>query len=126
MKLSRGLIACVLVAAAIALTSSPASSAPARTVRGEVVCVSQRSVVGVWIKAENGGSGWATRSGSGYRQNYSYRLPNGGRYQVHVGCGGSSGNWATNNKSGYVSGSTNSFTCYDVRGNPMYLRCQRT
>jgi hypothetical protein len=106
-----------------------APAAAATTVKGQVTCVGNDNVVGVWIKAENGGSGWASWSAPlvSWVANYSYSLPNGGRYQVHVGCGGTPQNWATNNKSGYVSGTNNSFTCYPVlNAGPMYLKCQLT
>lgn len=46
--------------------------------------------------------------------NFSYTLSNGGRYQVHVGCGGTSQKWGSNIKSDYVSGNRN-FVCNDVQ-----------
>lgn len=101
----------------------------ATTVSGRVMCVSQRAVVGVWIQAESGGSGWASWSPTGvqYEANYSRSLPNGGRYQVHVGCGGTPQNWASNNKSSYVGGTVNYFTCSDVPNAGQYSwTCQRT
>ena len=111
----------MIVTAVIALSSllalvPPASAASPVTVRGQVMCASHNAVVGVWVQAENGGSGWATRTNiNGYTQSYSFYLRYGGRYQVHVGCGGSQQYWATNNKSGYVGGTYNSFTCQDIR-----------
>lgn len=108
---------------ATALVAAPAASA-ATVVRGTVMCVSQESVVGVWIQAERGGSGWAkTKSYHGYtyKKTYEYKLPKGGRYQVHVGCGwknkhwwGGGKVWKTSNKSGYVTGGKN-FTCIDFK-----------
>lgn len=125
MKLVRMVFCSVVIALLMAASASPAGAAT--SVAGSVSCVSGRSVVGVWIKAEKGGSGWAKRTGSGSTQRYSYSLPKGGRYQVHVGCGGSAKKWATNNKSSYVSGRSNSFTCYDTRSaRGAYLFCQRT
>lgn len=118
MTVRRGLgvaLAVLLGLAGSGIVALPASAAT--TVQGKVVCVSQRSVVGVWIQAESGGSGWASwsaTSGAAYEARYSRSLPSGGRYQVHVGCGGTSSNWASNNKSSYVGGTTNYFTCYDV------------
>lgn len=104
----------LLGAAGTMAVVSPAAAAT--TVSGRVMCVSQRAVVGVWIQAESGGSGWAnwSRTGVQYEANYSRSLPNGGRYQVHVGCGGTPQSWASNNKSGYVGGTVNYFTCSDV------------
>jgi hypothetical protein len=117
-------LALVLVTAGLLPTSAHAAT----TVSGNVTCVDGRSVVGVWVDASNGGSGWATRSDiNGSTQRYSYPLANGGTYSVRVGCGGTGTNWATSNSSGVVSGSSNSFTCYDVPNyGYAYLRCQRT
>lgn len=119
------------LAAAAVVTGALVSATPANAavnVSGQVMCVSQANVVGVWIAAASGGSGWATRTDvNGYTANYRYSLPNGGSYAVHVGCGGTSQNWATNNKSFNVSGTSNSFTCYDIpNAGYQYLRCQRT
>jgi len=107
-----------------AVLVAPAASA-ATVVRGTVMCVTQDSVVGVWIQAENGGSGWATlssRNSADPRKNFQYSLPKGGRYQVHVGCGlknkywwGGGKVWKTNNKSGYVTGTNRNFTCVDYK-----------
>jgi hypothetical protein len=119
--------AVLLAAGGTAVGSSPAAAAT--TVSGQVTCVGNDSVTGVFIKAENGGSGWASWSTPvvSWTANYRYSLPNGGRYQVHVGCGGTSQNWATNNKSGYVSGTSNSFTCYPyANAGWKYLTCQLT
>ena len=74
---------------------------------------------------ENGGSGWATRSpvGSASIAHYSYTLPNGGSYAVHVGCGGSPADWLTTPDSGVVSGAVNNFLCYDLPSEPGYEFC---
>ena len=86
----------------------------ALVVGGVVICASGSPVVGVWIESEAGGSGFAERGDDiGGRSSYSYTLPNGGRYRAHVGCGGTEQQWATNNKSDFVSGSQNSFLCND-------------
>lgn len=45
--------------------------------------------------------------------NYSYTLDHGGPYQVHVGCGGTPENWATDLRSDYVTGSRD-FLCNDM------------
>lgn len=122
-------VAVALLALAAMLFGTASPAAAATTVQGQVTCVGSGDVVGIWVAAENGGSGWATRwsSGAPWVNNYSKSLPNGGRYQVHVGCGGTSQNWATNNKSGWVSGLSNSFTCYGYTGAGWkYLTCQRT
>ena len=118
----------VVVASLAGVTATAGQASAATYVRGQVMCADQRPVVGVWIVAANGGSGWATRSNiNGYTQNYAFSLPRGGNYAVNVGCGGSPSNWATNNKSSYVSGSYNSFTCYDTTSAGQYYKyCERT
>ena len=113
-----------------ALVTAPVAHA-ATTAYGTVTCVSQANVVGVWIQAESGGSGWAswnTTNRPPYQASYSKSLLNGGRYQVHVGCGGTSSAWNTNNRSGYVgSGVARNFTCYDVyNAYYAYQSCQLT
>src|SRR5690349_14628667 len=82
--LSVSALALGMVVGAVASASPAAAST---TVSGTVMCVSQADVVGIWIQAENGGSGWARRSsvsGLRWHSRYSYSLPRGGRYQVHV------------------------------------------
>ena len=108
----------------ISVTSSPVASA-ATAVSGEVMCVSQAPVVGVWIAASNGGSGWAywTASGTNYNARYFYSLPKGGSYSVHVGCGGTPSRWGADIRSSYRSGSYNSFVCIDVRRQSHYGEC---
>lgn len=121
--LTRVLVALVAMFGAT-IAAAPSASA-GTVVRGTVMCVTQESVVGVWIQAEKGGSGWAqistSRYGVNYQKTFKYTLPKGGRYQVHVGCGwknkhwwGGGKVWKTNNKSGYVSGGKN-FTCIDYK-----------
>jgi hypothetical protein len=83
------------------------------------------AVEGVWIAAENGGSGWAewTAMNSASTARYSYSLPNGGSYAVHVGCGGSPAHWLTTPDSNVVPGTFNDFICYDVAGQPAFDFC---
>jgi hypothetical protein len=77
--------------------SVTASKAYASTgISGQVQCVDELAVEGVWIQASSGGSGWATLRNveeSGYTKNFSYSLPYGGAWTVHVGCGGSTSDW---------------------------------
>src|SRR5258708_8983460 len=102
----------------------PVTAAPVTPqISGYVQC-STMAVEGVWIAAENGGSGWgqlAMNAASTAR--YSYSLPNGGSYAVHVGCGGSPADWLTTPDSNMVSGTFNDFLCYDVAGQPSYDFC---
>jgi hypothetical protein len=125
-RVTSQLAAACLTIAGLALGNAATAHA-STVVSGQVMCVDQRSVVGVWIAAGSGGSGWASTTNiNGYTKRYSYALPYGGSYAVNVGCGGTSQNWATNNKSGYVSGTYNNFTCYDSpSAYYYYLHCQR-
>jgi hypothetical protein len=121
-------ITAAVIAVGIPMVAVSTPAQAATTVSGQVMCVSQASVVGVWIDAKSGGSGWASWTPvNNYTANYSYSLPNGGNYAVNVGCGGTPQSWATNNKSDAVSGTYNNFTCYDTHSAYYrYLWCQRT
>lgn len=94
------------------------------TLTGSVVCESGRKVVGVWIAASTG------QSDSGYAHlgppnpnnvsypigssgTYSYLLPHGRSYAVHVGCGGSAAHWSSRNYSPLLSGRTADLRCDD-------------
>jgi hypothetical protein len=104
---------------------APVQTAPLTSqISGYVQC-STMAVEGVWIVAENGGSGWAkwTAGNSASTAKYSYTLPHGGRYAVHVGCGGSPAHWQTTPDSNVVSGTFNDFICYDVKGQSAYDFC---
>ena len=94
------------------------------TVTGSVVCESGRPVVGVWIAASTGqgDSGYAhlgppDASGVsfpvGAAGTYSYRLPRGGSYAVHVGCGGTAQQWASSNYSPLLSSPAAHLHCVD-------------
>ena len=96
-------------------------------IRGSVACASGSQVVGVWIEAEAGGSGFAKHSkGAGGSSDFAFTLSSGGRYRVEVGCGGTEQRWATNNKSPFVSGSQLSFVCDDSTSpDPTSEACQQ-
>jgi hypothetical protein len=82
-------------------------------------------VEGVWIDAQNGGSGYAKWTGiTATIARYNYRLPKGGKYAVHVGCGGSLAQWQTQPDSNMVSGSVNNFVCHDIAGQSDFDFCQ--
>jgi hypothetical protein len=78
--------------AAISVGTPPADAAVG--ISGQVQCVDELSVEGVWIQANSGGSGFAAlRNVNGYTKNFSFALPHGGAWTVHVGCGGSPSAW---------------------------------
>lgn len=94
------------------------------TVTGSIVCESGRQIVGVWIAASTGqsDSGYAhlgppnptgTSFPVGSTGTYSYLLPHGGSYAVHVGCGGSAAHWASRNYSPLLSSRTADLRCDD-------------
>jgi hypothetical protein len=73
----------------------------------DISCVSGAPVVGVWVEAENGGSGFAEPAGGGVgagvgvgvgvgasgRERFAFELGFAGTYEVHAGCGGSRERW---------------------------------
>ena len=111
--LRRTAVLVVALLGAVVAYVQPASAAT--TIHGTVQCVTGARMVGVWVSANSGGSGWASwtpRSTS--VANYSYTLPYGGTYHLNVGCGGSSGAWASSNSTPNVGGNAYWFTCYDL------------
>jgi hypothetical protein len=106
---------------ALAVTGSAAGST---MLTGTVACESGRPVAGVWIAASTGQSdsglahvGSAAPSGiiypAGSIASYSYLLPHGGTYAVHVGCGEKVGAWDSSNYSPLLSGHTADLRCDD-------------
>jgi hypothetical protein len=111
----------VITIITLALTGGSAGSI---TLTGSVVCESGRPVVGVWIAATTGQSdsgfahlGPANPSGISYPvgsiASYSYLLPHGGSYAVHVGCGGNASAWDSSNYSPLLSGQNADLRCDD-------------
>jgi hypothetical protein len=89
---------------------------------GTVECATGRPVEGVWVDVANGHSGWAewaAEPNNPDRASYSYELQMAGKYTVHVGCGGSPENWASETWSEPVaSGETHDFMCHDSLTKP--------
>lgn len=115
------LIVVALIAIGTHLTALISGNGSALT--GSVWCESGRPVVGVWIAASSGQSdsghahlGSATNSGL---NTYTYLLPHGGTYSVHVGCGGTASRWASRNFSPVLSGPTAHLECDDPAGPPV-------
>jgi len=104
------------------------------TISGKVLCIDNERMIGVWVSAANGGSGfahWYKTNSNGSEAAFRYDLPNGGTYNIHVGCGGSTQDWEntdyTENGSGTIKDhNSHYFTCQDlplVTGHgPCYLR----
>lgn len=78
---------------------------------GYAMCANQASVVGVWVNVSGGRSGWASRSGSGYSQRWSYDTQ-GRYYSLTVGCGGTPQRWAVSTSTPYYSKSWSSVVCF--------------
>jgi hypothetical protein len=117
-------------------TKAAAPSTPATTqttqgptdISGSITCESQ-NVEGVWIQAANGGSGWApwvSSADDATYATYSYTLPHGGAYSLHVGCGGTTSSWAVAAYSSFYGGTVNNFFCYDQSSDAQYAVCDRT
>jgi len=81
---------------------------------------------GIWISALKG-SGYAPWQGigDGATSKYWYTLPVSEDYSVHVGCGGTTANWGVADYSSVVTGTQNSFECFDVSGQSGYGTCDK-
>jgi transcriptional regulator with XRE-family HTH domain len=114
-----------LAAALIAIGTYVARIGPGSSflLTGSVTCESGRDVVGIWIAASAGqqDSGYAhlgtgaigTAGATGATTSFSYRLPHGGPYVVHAGCGGIARHWTSVNFSGLLSGRAADLRCDD-------------
>lgn len=112
--------------------ATPVASASATTITGYVECWpdTTKAVEGVWITADDGGSGWADwhpLPGQPNIARFSRTLPHGGSYLVHTGCGGSPMRWQLPLDSVTpVLGGGYYFTCYDTLAdrNPYAGQCR--
>ena len=121
----------VIVAPVVALiTFAVTAGTGSSLLTGSVTCESGRSVVAVWIAASTGQTdsgyahlGPANPSGISYpvgsTATYSYLLPHGGTYAVHVGCGGEASAWDSRNYSPLLSGATADLRCDDPTTPPV-------
>lgn len=119
-----GLILTALVLGVVlSLTSlQPANAATAYTVSGKVKCANSEAQ-GVWVTANNGGSGfantWINTADTFGTLRYSKKLSKGGSYYLGVGCGRTmSGSWAMTAYSNTYSRGTLNLMCNDI---PWYL-----
>ncbi len=91
-------------------------------ISGKVLCIDNERVVGVWVSAVNGGSNfasWYKTNSNGSEIVFRYDLPNGGAYNIHVGCGGSKQDWdntdyTENGSSTIKDHNPHYFTCQDI------------
>jgi hypothetical protein len=99
--------AVVVGAVTTAVSASPAFAATS----GTEMCVNQDPVVGVWVNVAGGTSGWATRTGSGYSQTWSYNTQ-GKSYSLTVGCGGTPASWNASTSTPSYSSSWSNVVCF--------------
>jgi hypothetical protein len=78
---------------------------------GYATCMNQAAVVGVWVNVSGGSSGWASRSGSGMQQRWSYNTQ-GRSYSLTVGCGGSPASWQASTSTPYYSTGWSNVSCF--------------
>jgi hypothetical protein len=120
---SLGILFVILVSMVAMKTTSVGA---ASYVSGHVQCESGAGVEGVWIAANSGGSGWASwysyaNYGEPNYASFSYNLPYGGSYYVHVGCGGIPSHWQVPTYSyNAVTGSGHTFYCWDYQYEDRY------
>jgi len=105
----------VLLVAAAVIRVLPAA-AQLHEVSGTVHCASGSAVQGVWVKEGRGSgggfAGWSPEPGDRSKAHYHHGIWS-GSYAVHVGCGGTKDAWGIEVRSGFVSGHSNDFICYD-------------
>lgn len=102
------LVAAVALCTGVAISGSDVASAANS---GSAMCVNQAPVVGVWVTVSGGTSGWATRSGSGYSQRWSYNTQ-GKAYKLTVGCGGTPAKWKTSTSTPTYSKTWSHVMCF--------------
>lgn len=110
-----GLLAAFMLVAAFFVTSASPAHASTK-VYGSVECGSGHNIEGLWVAASSGTSGWAIMNYPGnthYNISWSYTLSSGNSYSVHVGCGGTPGNWAVTSTSEIYSGNSYNLICHD-------------
>lgn len=96
-----------------AIIAAPSASAASGTISGNVQCFyGNNQVVGIWVDAENGTDGWATRWSDGMGgNNYSYTLSQSSNYTLHVGCSGTPSSWGSSMRTPKVSGNYYNWVC---------------
>lgn len=97
----------------------PVKTSPPSTpinISGTISC-DANLVQGVWV-ATSVGSKYASWQAIGNDSSAKYwtTLPENEAYSLHVGCGGTPSSWGVACYSNQVSGTENSFSCYDASG----------
>lgn len=104
----------LIVAVSIVLLLTFPDRSPS-AISGTVTCSSGNAVVGIWVEAHTGASGWADFKPAADRATvrYNYRLRYGGAYVLHIGCGGTSVDWKTSNRTTKTTDAGRDFLCSD-------------
>ena len=102
-------LAATLLGLTLAAVTPAAAATGTITISGTVSCQSH-SVVGVWVESGGGGSGWANWQIIDARHTniatYQARIQNTSlptNIRLHVGCGGKSSNWWSDNRTNSTS-----------------------
>lgn len=114
-------LVCLILLATGAFFATSWAKSDSVTITGKVSCVDNLRIVGVWISV-NSGSGFANPykiNSSGSAVQFTFTLPHGGAYNVHVGCGGSRDDWLNTDYTEIGSGAVKDykfhvFTCQDT------------
>ena len=69
---------------------------------------------------------WVSSAANPDHATYSYTLPHGGEYSLHVGCGGTTSSWKVAEYSNFHGGTVNDFSCYDESSSSLYTYCADT
>lgn len=118
----RRVLTALAAAAALFLTGTLVGAQPAAAatnISGSLSCASGRPVTGIWVNATSSTDGWAPKTpggGTSSTVSWTYSLSAGGSYKLHVGCGGTTQNWASTSYSATISGNAHSMICYDTTG----------
>lgn len=111
-RLRASLAVLAMIVAGIFVGVGPAAAATS----GYVSCMNNTEVVGVWVNVSGGTSGWASRSGSGWQQQWSYGNTAGKSYSLTVGCGGTSQNWASSTYTSTYRTDWSNINCWPPQG----------
>lgn len=94
----------------------PVTNAPTlRELEGTAECTSGAAVVGVWVETESAvGSDWAVVALDGSSATFTAAIPDGDRYRLTVGCGGSEEAWASSSSTHFLDLGSVDLVCDDA------------